>query len=769
MKKILFTLSVLLAPLCFTSAKSTIPSDRWLEIDLYWFEHNDMEGSANIFWERFYPLVEGIDGWKGVILNVGWVADYILEWQGDLTQEIKLPKNMLKFPWFKNEGVLSGSTMERIDLWKTRFDNADNYQVINYDKWTYSDLKKLVSVIKKVARDKYKLPDVKVGTFTIGRENIYNGDKSEFSKKHSNAWHNNKSNMLAKLSSDKQKYGAFPDGIPDGTPFSEFFGKQWGSLSRAIGLDAIVLRDNYLGVVEYFRRGPYGKTAPNDPEKVSAWSKATGELVKQTKISNPKALVIGYSSASSAVSDWRINCFDLESIAKEGYLDAWIDQTWAGAWNEFGQRPDILWNQPLLGWTYQLSYMLLHAAILADTRVHHYFLTETFDAWESWDIIHNATDRLRWGIWAYSHAAVKTPDGLKMPAGNYISWCNQGKRLISEEDVIFLASTSNSAISDAHEIKKIFGPTLVYCRSAMEWQSNNKPEVNIKEWIDEQAGTLMKWSVPVLSVTRSEYLPSVESDMFIFQTPVHLNQTEKENIIKVLESGNPAAVFASPAGGLDKDISNIIGVSTRDSIINITRFIGTLNYKTNGIYASLPNTFPLFQPYTLNKFEKGIEIVYSVSKSPCLGYNQLNGKQLIFWDAPDFSKNVPSGSGDYEESLDQILGSPVPYVLTARLMNELMKKNGFVSVDEILQYQPVNLSIWQLQDGSYRIMAGNLEEGICHTADQSTHILITLPWQFSDSRVIEVIEQWSGEKTIIGNKKISIDLDQAQTKLYILK
>ena len=77
----------------------------------------------------------------------------------------------------------------------------------------------------------------------------------------------------------------------------------------------------------------------------------------------------------------------------------------------------------------------------------HYHLVETFDAWESWDVIHTAPERLRWGIWAYSHAAVKTPSGIKLPAGSYISWANQGKRLLSAEDVSFDHHECQSGIS----------------------------------------------------------------------------------------------------------------------------------------------------------------------------------------------------------------------------------------------------------------------------------------------------------------------------------
>jgi hypothetical protein len=765
------TLAILLFLLIFNTisyGEGPIKTDRWLEIDLYWFDKGNMEKSVDLFWKRFLPLVDEIGGWKGVILNVGWISDYILEWQGDLNQEIKLPKNMKQSPVFKVEGQLSGTTLEREELWKNRFENADKFQVISYERWTYADLKKLVNAIKKVAQKKYNLLNIKVGTLVLGWESIYSGDVSEFSNKHPNVYLNNAPNLEATLTSDLKKYGAFPEGIPGNTPFTEFFGKQWGDLSKDINLDVLILRDSFLGVGVYSRRGPFGQMASDHPEKVSNWSKATADLVKQTKISNPEALVIGYSSAASAVADWRVNCFDLEAIAREGFLDAWIDQTWAGAWNELGQRPETFWNNPLLGWTYQLSYMLLHGAVLSDTKVHHYFLTETFDAWESWDIIHNAKDRLRWGMWAYSHAAVVTPGGLKMPSGNYISWCNQGKRLLSEADVEFLTENLNSAIIDAGETKKIFGPTLVYCRSSMEWQSKNKPDESIKEWIDEQAGTLMKWSVPILSVTRLEYLPSVVSDMFIFQTPVHMKKSEKENIIKVLESGKPSAIFASLAGGLDKDISEMIGVNTKDTIINTTKFIGTLNYNTGGIFSLLPNTFPVFQPYTKNNFTQGMKIIYSVANSPTLGFNQMNRKQILFWDAPEFSKNLPSDFGDYGESLDQILGSPTPYVITARLFNEIMKNNGLIYIDEIMQDQPVNLSAWQLQDGSYKIMAGNLEEGINHSADHSTHTVLNLPPQLTEERLSGIQEKWNGTKIITGNHKLNIDLEQGQTKLFIL-
>ncbi len=157
--------------------------------------------------------------------------------------------------------------------------------------------------------------------------------------------------------------------------------------------------------------GPFGTTASADAAENARWTTETAALVRLTKQANPRALVIGYSTGASAVSEWRVDCVDLESIAKEGFPRClgWIDQSWGGGWNEVGIREGGFWNTPYLGWTYQLGYVLAHSAQLAGTPTRHYILTETFDAWEDWDVIHTAPRRLRWGIWAYLHAALKTP------------------------------------------------------------------------------------------------------------------------------------------------------------------------------------------------------------------------------------------------------------------------------------------------------------------------------------------------------------------------
>ena len=95
-----------------------------------------------------------------------------------------------------------------------------------------------------------------------------------------------------------------------------------------------------------------------------------------------------------------------------------------------------------------------------------------------------------------------------------------------------------------------------------------------------------------------------------------------------------------------------------------------------------------------------------------------------------------------------------------------MKNNGSVNTESIEQYQPLALSMWQLTDGSYKVLAGNMEEGINHTSDHTVQTTLNLPGSENPPNSTQVIELWNGAKTIVRNNKLKITLEQAQTKLF---
>src|ERR1700733_6741632 len=160
-----FALLILLCSLVMTktisasssSAQSTVPvvpGDRWMEIDMYWFEQNDLQRSVNTFWDRFAPVYEGVEGYKGVILNIGWTVGYIMEWSGDLQQRITLPSGSGQRPWVSETTSLPGTTEERMREWKERFAKPTMVEQRGYGIWTYGDLKRLVDLLRTGAEER---------------------------------------------------------------------------------------------------------------------------------------------------------------------------------------------------------------------------------------------------------------------------------------------------------------------------------------------------------------------------------------------------------------------------------------------------------------------------------------------------------------------------------------------------------------------------------------------------------------------------------------
>jgi len=779
---VLFCMMLACSSACFAKQHSskdtavTVPGDRWLEIDLYWFDRDHMQESVHAFWDRFTPLYRGVAGDKGVILNVGWTVGYIMEWSGNLEQRISLPLGTGEQPWVAETSSLPGSTEQRRKEWKQRFAKPIMVQKHGYGPWTYGDLKRLASIMRATAEE-HGIRLFKVGSLVYAWDNAY-GEVAPWAKRHPEAFTmstNSEGKVYAgarrffdpanTLHADAAPLGGFPHGLTEGMSVHAAFAAQWGSLSRAVGLDALMLRDSFGFPVPYTRRGPRGALMPSH-EAIQRTTASVSSLVRETKLANPRALLMMYSNAASAVADWRSNGCDLEQIAKEGYLDIFVDQTWAGAWNEVGVRHNNFWNSPTLGWTYQLAYTLMHGAMLADTKVRHYPLVETFDAWESWDVLHTVPQRLRWGIWAYSHAAVKTPHGLVMPQGSYISWANQGKRLLSTEDVAFLSSNINAAVRDAAQTKEVFGPTLVYSRSAMEWQIDHATkESSIKEWIDEQAGSLMKWQVPILSATRIEWLPGAGAEMAIVQTPSHLSRADLDGLRYMIDQGQPVALFGSFAGGIDPQLLGLAGLHEfQRSETPFSMHTAHADDVTGLNVAQVPASFPVqevLDTQAATQFANphdSAKVLYDTDGSPALVLKDDSKQKLLLWDPPEFSTH----SG---EPLLQIWGgSTAPYVLTAAAINALERDTGLLHVRTVDAGQTGSMSAWKTTDGTVHLLFGNLEEGLRDDADRSRHFTVEVPgaWKSAAWRPV-----WG--RTSVPAAGASIDVHLAPDQSVLLE
>lgn len=159
------------------------------------------------------------------------------------------------------------------------------------------------------------------------------------------------------LPSRRYPYASQPSGARAGQDFFALWGGQWANFSAFAGLDAVVIRDGFSTHANYERTGPYGVSGA-DSNVGQAYIDAVRALFRETKQARPDVLVIGYSQASSAVGEWRYGLTDVEQLAADGFIDAYIDQSWSGAWQDVPTR-----GTNGLGWTHQLGYACMLAPL----------------------------------------------------------------------------------------------------------------------------------------------------------------------------------------------------------------------------------------------------------------------------------------------------------------------------------------------------------------------------------------------------------------------
>lgn len=258
--------------------------------------------------ERLQPFYDGISGDQILVGCFGWLLDLVTEWTGDPDQP---------YPFVNH------------DARQWSGDNA-----------TYADVRDLISALK-VAGERVGLPRLKIASLHVGWSSIYDIPRGPHSVRHPEIYDGghqfNHARAHKGMRGDNYSYASQKSGATEGQDWMELWGRQWGAFSEFAGLEAIVIRDGFSTYGNYYRGGPYGvKGAPNS-SAASEYIEGVRALFRETKLAAPSTKVIGYSQASSAVGEWRTGLTDVEAIVADGFIDAYIDQSWSGA-------PDYVFN-----------------------------------------------------------------------------------------------------------------------------------------------------------------------------------------------------------------------------------------------------------------------------------------------------------------------------------------------------------------------------------------------------------------------------------------
>ena len=647
--------------------------DRWLEMDLTWFNPTiDLDSQIETLLNRIAPLLTSIEGDYGIFFNVGWLIDLVTEWTG--SPEQKIP-----------------TRSRRTALWASQ---------------PYQQLAAFIQKMRSHAT-RHNLPDLKIGVLFVDWAHvvwppelkIYDFD-SDWYARHPELYEPAKSFIgmpdlypINRLHADDYPYATAPDGMKENTYFPDFFGAQWGHLANFLNLDAIHLRDGFTGPMIYTRNGPYGTTAPQNPQVIADFSQSVRDLFKAVKQANPEKLVFGYSSAISPVADWRAGCVDFETLVADGYIDGWIEQTWGGAWQDW-------WHQLWKGWTFQTANLLTRGAMIARANEQRekpckfYNLIETWDGWEPWDTLHQVPHKLRWGIWAFSHAAVRTPAGLKTPDGSYISWMNNGAmELLSEADIAYVNANLNQAQENALALEEIYGVSPVYNRAMMAWLSANHPDWNITEWIDDQAAMLMKWGIPILSISRTEWLEKLGADsspdMLFLQTPGQLDENTQQHI---LSFDNPVLI-AGRADMITPSLQTKLGITANGELIE------------PGFHISEgENAPPYDRPYIPRHARitptDDVQIHYRTEQTPLITQRD----NWFYWQPPDWSEPFNQFVPKYQ------IGSTFPHYRVASLLHDAARDANQSYIESLERPQTIAFHLWR-SGGIVHVLLGNLETG----------------------------------------------------------
>ena len=113
-----------------------------------------------------------------------------------------------------------------------------------------------------------------------------------------------------------------------------------------------------------------------------------------------------------------------------------------------------------------------------------------------------------------------------------------------------------------------------------------------------------------------------------------------------------------------------------------------------------------------------------------------------------------------------MLGSTTPFVLVARQLNELLRQNQLVHVADIVADSPVPYVAWRRQDGKYRLLTGDLEEGVNHAGTQRRELTVIIPAAWTARNGFEFTDLITGETTIQMTRVLQIRLRQAESRLY---
>ena len=223
-----------------------------LELSLKPFKSTDKDAIRTICIQAFEAWRPLLVGRKSISVLL-WASDgsELLDYAGELSAAFE----WCRFIGTANLPYLPSDMPKETSLHRYKQDYISNPPVM-----TYAILKEIVSTLKSEGKRLFPEATIRVGeTFDIGPEFALSDFKynrhTEITVSSSAVDRYGFVDATACLHADERRYAAYPDGIPEGTPFGTFLGKQAKLFLKDMGFDYLWL-SNGLG----FSADPWIKT-----------------------------------------------------------------------------------------------------------------------------------------------------------------------------------------------------------------------------------------------------------------------------------------------------------------------------------------------------------------------------------------------------------------------------------------------------------------------------------------------------------------------------
>lgn len=639
--------------------------DRFVEIDCDVFGSPPREDSIKTVLERLKPIFDSsLEGSEvGVAINFGWVLDLVTMWSGDPRQ--KLP--------------------------------IQSRRMAEWSGITYSDLRDLIGKMRETAEELH-IRDLKIGPLFIGvgefATDIVNGSEELDDDVDSGAIYQERSAWLARhpeifpfservtlhgkgidlrvaLEADEFAYATFQSGISQGTTFAEFFSRQWGSVSDYVGFSLLLLRDEFTTPVHAGRINFDCGTSPASREEIEEWTDALAHLTNEIKAASSSTWLMLYSSGISPSVDYHFGRLDTQRLVQKGSFDAWIEQTWGGAWQDW-------WDAGFAGWTFQLTYLCSRLGLIKSAssqlsprgpRV--YKLIQLLDGWEPYDTFRDFKGKLKWAIWAFSQVSYRDAAGrLHHTDGSYFAIANDNHHeLITQEEAEWAANEVSLAEAAASRKTEQLGFSLPL-------QDPKSRHLGAPVFIEEAISLLSKWGFVFAGTVSSEEHISQHSIIAPANSEIRARQR--------LLIGRP------------EDLSD--EMKQNFQVVEEAK-IEPPGYKTTNTV--LKGLRARFWPYLYkHRVTSSPLAAMSAETSPLIIKKDLD--VLLF--PPDLANPLDRRVTHYQ------LGAIEPFVGANRLVQDFSAESELPVLANVSTHEPTSLMAWLDSEELY-LLLGNVESG----------------------------------------------------------